>query len=379
VQLIDRRNFHLFQPLLYQVATGGLSPANIAAPLRSLVGSQPNTEVWLDEVVDVDVANQRIKLRERELGYDTLVAAAGAGPGYFGHDDWARLAPGLKTIEDATEIRRRILLAFEAAEHEADAARRREWLTFVVVGGGPTGVELAGAISEIARYTLRHDFRNINPADANLIVVEADEHVLGHFPLELSKKAGEALERLHVTLRNGALVTDVQPDYVQVRRGDRRVPSRTRRVMGAAGVWASPLAAAIASAAGAQTDRGGRIIVEPDLTVPGHPEIFVIGDMARALDGDGKPLPGLAPVAIQQGKFVAKVIRNRLAGNALAARFVYRGRGNMATIGRSAAVVQLGRWKFGGFFAWLLWLFVHLMLLVQFENRLLVLIQWGWN
>jgi NADH dehydrogenase len=378
VTLIDRRNFHLFQPLLYQVATGGLSPANIASPLRALLRRQKNTRVLLGEAVDVDVAGRRLILSDGAVPYDTLILAAGARDLYFGHDAWEPLAPGLKTIEDATEIRRRVLYAFEAAERETDPARVREWLTFVIVGGGPTGVELAGTIAEIAHHTLRDNFRSIDPRTAQIIVLEGADRLLLAYPPDLSAKAAKALGRLGATVRVNTLVTDIAPDVVTVKTkaGAERIPART--VLWAAGVQASPLGRALAKAAGSEADRGGRVVVGPDCAVPGHPEIFVIGDLAHFKAADGKPLPGVAPVAMQQGRYVARLIAARLRGQSLTP-FVYRNYGSMATIGRNAAVADFGWLRFDGYLAWLAWLFIHLMYLVEFENRLLVMVQWGWN
>jgi NADH dehydrogenase len=378
VTLIDRRNFHLFQPLLYQVATGVLSPANIAAPLRWIVERQANCEVLLGEVHAVDVANRRVMVDGAPLSYDTLVVAAGAKYNYFGHPEWERLAPALKTIEDATEIRRRVLMAFELAEREADLERRRMLLTFVIVGGGPTGVEMAGALAEIARHSLEHEFRHINPADAQIVLVEADERLLGAYPAKLSEKAQQSLERLGVFVRNRTRVTQIAADHVMLdwAGGSERLATQT--VIWAAGVSASPLAKELAAATGAALDRAGRITVEPDLSLPGHPEILVLGDMANFPHQTGSGLPGVAPVAIQQGKYVAKLIAARLRGRQMPP-FHYRELGNMATIGRSAAVADFGKLQFSGFVAWVLWLVIHLMNLISFRNRLLVLVQWGWN
>ncbi|MGH7352885.1 MAG: NAD(P)/FAD-dependent oxidoreductase [Candidatus Methylomirabilales bacterium] len=378
VTLLDRRNFHLFQPLLYQVATGQLSPANIAAPLRAILKRQKNNRVFLAEAIDIDVTNRRVVLSDGEVGYDTLIVATGVRHHYFGRDEWERLAPGLKTIEDATEIRRRILLAFEAAEREGDPEKLRGWLTFVIVGGGPTGVELAGAVGEIAKHTLARDFRAINPADARIVLVEGMDRVLPPYPPTLSVRAEAALKRLGVTVRTGAMVTDIQPDVVTVRSGERseRIPTRT--VLWAAGVQASTLGNILASATGATVDRAGRVVVEPDLSLAGHPEIFVIGDLAHFGHQTGKPLPGVAPVAMQQGRYVATLIMRRLRGETMPP-FRYRDHGNMATIGRAEAVADLGWVHFSGFPAWLAWLFIHLINLVEFQNRVLVLIQWAWN
>ena len=378
VTLIDRRNFHLFQPLLYQVATGGLSPGDITSPLRAVLKRQRNAEVLLAEVVDVDPSAHRLIFSDGDLDYDTLVVATGASHHYFGHSEWQRLAPGLKTIEDATEIRRRIFLAFEAAEREPGPAQRAAWLTFVIVGGGPTGVELAGALGEIATDTLKHEFRSINPAEARILLLEGVDHVLPAYPPELSEKAAWALSGLGVTVRTNALVTAVDAGSVTVRCGETTEPIATRTVIWAAGVQASPLGRVLAERAGAPLDRAGRVMVDPDLTVPGQPAIFVIGDLAHFRHQTGTPLPGIAPVAIQQGKYVAAAIRGRLAGRA-PAPFRYRHIVNMAVIGRAAAVADFGRVRFDGRLAWFFWLFVHIMNLVEFENRVLVFIQWAWS
>ena len=378
VTLIDRRNFHLFQPLLYQVATGGLSPGEIASPLRHVLRRNTNTEVLLAEMTDLDAVNRHVVLRDGEDGYDTLIVAAGASDSYFGNDQWEPLAPGLKTIEDATEIRSRILLAFEKAEREPDEESRRAWLTFVVVGAGPTGVELAGALGEIANDTLRHDFRRIDPSTARIYLVEGSDRVLPPYPPDLSAKAEKALIRMKVRPMVGALVTGIDETGVTVRRGNEmeHIPART--VLWAAGVQASPLGRTLAERAGAKLDRVGRVIVEPDLTIAGHPEILVIGDLANFTHQTGKPLPGVAPVAMQQGRYAAKLVRGRLAGKTLEP-FHYWNKGSLATIGRAAAVADFGRIHIDGYFAWLTWLFVHLMYLVEFDNRLLVLIQWAYN
>jgi NADH dehydrogenase len=376
ITLLDRRNHHLFQPLLYQVATGWLSPANIASTLRATLKRQRNARVLLAEVTDFDLAKRSVLLRDGSLPYDTLVVATGSRHHYFGND-WEALAPGLKTIEDATEIRRRIFSAFESAEREPSAERLKALLTFVIVGGGPTGVELAGALGEIANDTLRHEFRRINPSDACILLLEGGGSILPSYPAELSAKAERSLAALGVTVKTNAVVTDIQPDFVSVKQGaaNNRIPCRT--VLWAAGVQASFLGARIAAASGAKLDRAGRVVVEPDLSVTGHPEVFVIGDLANYAHQDGTPLPGIAPVAIQQGVYVARLIRGRLSGKKTAP-FHYRHRGNMAIIGRAAGVADMGRLRFAGFIAWLAWLFVHLMALVEFENRVLVLIQWAW-
>src|SRR3954469_24374376 len=378
VTLIDRRNFHLFQPLLYQVATGGLSPANIAAPLRSIVERQTNCEVLLGEVQDFDVGRHVVQFNGLEITYDTLVVAAGARHSYFGHPEWEQFAPGLKSIEDATEIRSRLLTAFEVAERASDLDHRRRLMNFVIVGGGPTGVELAGTMAEIARHTLQHEFRHIDPSDSQIMLVEAGDRVLAAYPPDLSKKAQRSLERLGVIVRKKTMVTNVPADHVIVKFGGVEERLATSTIVWAAGVEASPLSQKLAHATSAKLDRAGRIIVEPDLSLAGHPEIFVLGDMANYAHQNGKPLPGVAPVAIQQGRFVAKLIKARLAGRPVPT-FHYRNLGDMATIGRSAAVANLGKLHFSGFIAWMMWLLVHLMNLVSFRNRLLVLIQWGWS
>lgn len=378
VTLIDRRNFHLFQPLLYQVATGGLSPANIAAPLRWILRRQKNCEVVMAEVVGFDLENRRVHTDGDDVPYDTLIVAAGSRHSYFGHNEWADLAPGLKTIEDATDVRRRVFSAFEHAEQEHDPAVRRAFLNFAIVGGGPTGVELAGALGEIARHSLTQDFRHIDPADANITIVEAGPRVLGSYSEDLSVKALAALNKLGVTVRTGTMVTDITPLDVELKSsvGVERWPTRT--VLWAAGVQASPLAKALSHAAGCVGDRAGRLVVERDASLPGFPNVFVLGDMASYTGADGKQLPGVAPVAIQQGQFVGKLIKARLAGKPLPV-FKYFDYGSLATIGRSAAVAQFGKLKFSGFLAWVMWLFIHLMKIVNFRNRLLVLMQWAWN
>lgn len=380
VTLVDRRNVHVFQPLLYQVATGGLSPGDISSPLRFVLRRQRNARVWLADVEGFDVRRRVVILADGELEYDTLVASPGAASHYFGHDEWAEDAPSLKTLEDAIEIRSRILLAFECAERESDARRRDAWLTFVVVGGGPTGVELAGAVAELARDTLRKDFRAIDTRGTRIVLVEAGERVLPGLPPSLSARCHRSLERLGVTVATGTAVTEVHSEGVEVMAagGRRAIPART--VLWAAGVKTAPLADRLAAATGTARDRSGRLIVGPDLTLPGHPEIFVIGDAAHcpARPG-GPPLPGLAPVAMQQGRYVARVIGARLRGRHVPA-FRYRDKGQLATIGRAAAVADFGpRLRFSGYPAWILWLFVHLLYLVEFQNRVLVLIQWAWH
>ncbi|MEO8611769.1 MAG: NAD(P)/FAD-dependent oxidoreductase [Chloroflexota bacterium] len=378
VTLVDRRNFHLFQPLLYQVAMGELSPANIAAPLRDVLKTQKNTEVLLGEVVDIDVANRKVILSDGEIAYDTLILAAGVRHHYFGHDTWEAAAPGLKTIEDATAIRRRVLLAFEAAERETDPEAIQKWLTFVIVGGGPTGVELAGALGEIANYTLKNNFRHIDPSQAQIILLEGTDRVLPTYPADLSEQAAKSLRKLGVTVRTGTMVTDVQPESVTFKLGDKTEQISAHTILWGAGIQGSPLGRILAEATGAELDRAGRLMVQADLTLPNHPEILVIGDLANYPHQTGKPLPGVAQVAMQQGDFAARLIQARLRGGTFHS-FYYRDLGNMATIGRASAVADLGRWHFHGWIGWMMWLFIHLLYLVQYQSRVLVLIQWGWN
>ena len=369
VTVIDRRNHHLFQPLLYQVATAGLSPGDIAYPIRAVLRRQKNARVLLEEAVGVDVAARKVVLKTGEIPYDYLILATGAQHSYFGHDDWEPWAPGLKSLEDALEIRRRILLAFERAEREADESRRKALLTFVIVGGGPTGVELAGAIAEISRHVMAQDFRVIDPRQARIVLVEAGPRILPAYPESLSAKAQASLEKMGVEVLTKSLVTSVRPDAVSI--GDRRIPTTT--TVWAAGVQASPLARSL----GVPLDRAGRVLVQPDLTVPGHPEVFVIGDLATFLHQGGKLLPGVAPVAIQQGRHAARNIVRACQGKALE-QFHYIDKGSLATIGRAAAVADFGRIKLSGFFAWLAWLLVHIFFLIGFRNRFVVMIDWAW-
>src|SRR5579863_6983701 len=378
VTLIDRCNYHLFQPLLYQVATGTLSPANIASPLRNILKRHKNTRVLLAEATRIDAANRRVILSDGSIEYDTLVVSTGSSHQYFGHDEWEEFAPGLKTVEDATDMRRRILLAFETAERETDPEKLRAWMTFVIVGGGPTGAELAGALGEIANDTLRRDFRSIEPSNARIILVEGADRVLPPYPPLLSAAARKMLERLGVTVRTGALVTDIRKESVSVREGDRTETIPTRTILWAAGVLGSPLGRIVAQQTGATLDKAGRVSVEPDLTVPGHPDIFVIGDLASFTHQTGKPLPGVAQPAIQQGHYVASVIRRRLRGQKDFKPFHYLDKGNLATIGRGAAVADLNWVHLSGFPAWLIWIFIHLLYIVQFQNRLLIFLQWAW-
>ena len=370
ITLIDKSNHHLFQPLLYQVATAGLSPANIAAPIRSELRHQKNVEVIMAEVTGIDQENRFVLLAESKIPYDTLIIATGATDSYFGKDQWEAFAPGLKSITQATEIRRNILTAFELAETELDENRRNALLTFIVIGAGPTGVEMAGAISELAKKTLAHDFRRIDPSVAKVILIEAGPRVLATFDASLSKLTQAHLESMGVDVRVGQRVEQVDEEGVIV--AGARIPSKT--MIWAAGVKASPAGKWL----GAETDRMGRVKIAPDCTVPGHSEIFVLGDVALMMRGE-KPLPGVAQVAMQQGEYAAKVILNRLKGGEPLAPFTYFDKGNMATVGRSFAVVDSGPLKFGGFLAWLAWLGIHIVYLVTFKNRILVLMQWAWS
>ncbi|HYL73348.1 MAG TPA: NAD(P)/FAD-dependent oxidoreductase [Bryobacteraceae bacterium] len=373
--VLDRRNFHLFQPLLYQVATGSLSPGEIASPLRTVLRHQKNTRVLLGEAVDLDATARKVILDSGEIAYDSLIVATGSADYYFGHDDWPPVAPGLKTIESATEIRHKLLYAFEAAEKEPDPDKRREWLTFVLVGAGATGLELAGALGEIARDTLHRDFRSIRDEKVDILLLEASPRVLPVYPPDLSAKAEASVIRLGVQPRTNVLVTGIDDHGVTVKSasGVERINART--VIWSAGVHASPFGRVLERRAGAQLDRGGRVTVNPDLSVPGHPEIFVIGDLAH-IEQDGKLLPGVAQVAMQGGGYVARLIRKRLQGKA-SQPFRYFDKGSLAVIGRAAAVAQIGPIHISGLIAWLAWLFIHLMYLVEFSNRVLVFIQWG--
>ncbi len=376
--LLDRRNFHLFQPLLYQVATGALSPGEIASPLRNVLRHQENTRVLLGEVTDVDVtAHQCVLAGGARIDYDTLIVATGSTHHYFGHPEWAKLAPGLKTIEDATEIRTRILLAFEHAEMEHDPALRRALLTFVVVGAGPTGVELAGALGEISRDTLRKDFRSINPAEANIFLIEGADRVLPPYPEKLSAAAEKSLIELGVQTRAGAVVTGIDADGVTIKSGSSETRIASKTVLWAAGVQASPLGAVLAKATGAALDRAGRITVAPDLSIPNHPEILIVGDLAH-FEQDGKLVPGVAPTAMQQGRYAASLIQKRLRNQTLPP-FHYWNKGSLATIGRNHAVAEIGPLRFSGYLAWLAWLFIHLLYIVEFENRILIMFQWAYD
>jgi NADH dehydrogenase len=388
VTLVDRRNFHLFQPLTYQVATGALSPGEVCYPLRTVFKRRRNVEVLLGEVTGFDLGARVVHVTPGagdsgplELPYDTLIVAGGSSYSYFGHDDWAQVAPEVKSLESALATRARILTAFEAAELETDEERRRAWLTFAVVGAGPTGVEMAGQIAELARDTMRRDFRAIDPRECRVLLLEALDRVLTSFPPSLSQKAGRSLERLGVTPMLQRTVVDMDAHTVTVQDPDgatEQVPART--VIWAAGVTASGLAGRLAELSGAEVDRAGRIAVEPDLSLPGHSEVLALGDMVRVrnADGEAEVLPGVAPVAMQQGRYAAKLVRGRLRGREVGP-FRYRDKGNLATIGRAAAVADLHWLRLSGFMAWVAWLLIHLYYLIGFQNRLLVLIRWSFS
>jgi NADH:ubiquinone reductase (H+-translocating) len=371
ITVIDRRNHHLFQPLLYQVATAALNPADIAYPIRSVLRRQKNARVLLGEASRVDTAARRVEVEGDWIEYDDLIVATGATHSYFAHPEWEAVAPGLKTIEDALDIRRRVFLAYEAAERERDAARRAEWLTFVVVGAGPTGVELAGALSEIALHTLKRDFRSIDPTMARVILLEGMDRVLPPYPPELSAKARRQLERLGVEVRTGAMVSAVEARGVEI-GGLERIPART--VLWAAGVASSPLARTL----GVSLDRAGRVPVEKDLSLPGHPEVFVVGDLAAATQADGSPVPGVAPAAIQEGRHAARQMLRDLEEKPREP-FRYRDKGSLATIGRAAAVADLGWIRLSGFLAWLAWWAIHIFFLIGFRSRVLVMFGWAWS
>ena len=364
ITVVDRRNYHLFQPLLYQVATAALNPSDIARPIRSILRRQKNVDVLLGEATAIDLDKKLVTLRDGELAYDILIVATGATHSYFSHPEWERDAPGLKTIEDALEIRRRVLVAFEEAERESDPERQRAWLTFIVVGAGPTGVELAGALSEIARQTMIRDFRHFNPSSARVLLLEGKERVLPTYPPDLSAKAADQLRGLGVEVMTNAIVTSVNDREVCV--GE--TPIATRTVLWAAGVQASPLSKTL----GVPLDRAGRVLVNEDLTVPGHAEVFVIGDLAAVDD-----VPGVAPAAIQEGLHTARNIQRAIDGKP-ALPFRYRDKGSLATIGRAAGVADIGPFHLSGFIAWMAWLAIHIFFLIGFRNRLLVILEWAW-
>ena len=380
VTLIDRRNHHLFQPLLYQVATGSLSPGEIAAPLRSVLSRQKNTRVLLGEVEDIDPVAKHVVLRDgARFAYDSLIVATGSQSFYFGNDRWREWAPSLKSVEEATAIRHKILYAFEAAERVCEPGARCPWLTFVIVGAGTTGLELAGALAEIARQTLKHDFRSIRPEDAQIILLDGSPRVLPAYPEDLSAKAEQALRRLDVQVRTKVRVVGIDGEGVtfETPEGTERLPAKT--VLWAGGVTASDFGRTLARRTGAETDKAGRIKGRPDLTLPNHPELYIIGDLTLAFRPDGRPLPGVAQVAMQQGAYAARAIVKRLDGPTDLPPFRYIDKGDMAVIGRAAAVANLFGFHVSGFVAWLIWLFVHLMYLVEFQSRILVFIQWGFQ
>jgi NADH dehydrogenase len=379
ITLIDRRNFHLFQPLLYQVATGGLSADDIASPLRAVFQQQANVEVIAAEACDLDPERRVLLLRDGEIAYDTLVIATGGSHHYFGHDEWAERAPGLKTIEDAMEIRRRVFLAFESAERETDPVVRRALMTFIVVGGGPTGVELAGALGELSNHTLRRDFRHIDPCSAQILLLEGLDRILPPYPPDLSRKAAAQLYRLGVTVRPNTLVTGIDGDTVTVKSDGHIEQLQARTILWAAGMRASPLGRVLHERLGAELDRAGRVVVNADMSVADDPNVFVIGDLANyAHTPDGQPLPGVATVAMQSGGYVAQVIQHRLAGSQPAA-FHYVDKGSLAVIGRNAAVADIGRLHLSGYPAWVIWVLVHINYLIGFDRQSVVLIRWAWN
>jgi NADH:ubiquinone reductase (H+-translocating) len=380
VTLVDRRNFHLFQPLLYQVATGSLSPGEIAAPLRGVLSRQKNAQVLLGEAVDIQPDAKRVILRDgAALEYDSLIVATGSKTSYYGNDGWRDWAPSLKTVEEATAIRHKILYAFELAERAATEAEARAWLTFVIVGAGATGLELAGALAEIANETLKHDFRRINPTEARIIIVEGGDRVLTAYPPDLSAKAQKLVERLGVEIRKGVMVTGVDENGVTYRQGDQVGKFAAKTVLWAGGVVITAFGRKLAERTHAETDKSGRIKAKPDLTVPNYPNIFVTGDLATVAGKNGKPLPGVAQVAIQGGTYAAKVIRQRLDGASEVEPFHYFDKGDMAVIGRASAVANIFGFHVSGVPAWLIWLFIHLMYIVEFQNRVLVFVQWGFQ
>ena len=378
VTVIDRRNFHLFQPLLYQVATGGLSPGHIASPLRGVLGRQKNTDVILGEVTDIKPDKNTVILKDRSIEYDSLIVAAGSTNHFFGHDEWKKYACGLKGIEDALTIRGRIYAAFEKAENETDPDNRKRLLTFVIVGGGPTGVELSGAVGEIANITLKGDFRTIDPSHAKIILIEGGDRILPTYPEKLSNAAEKSLNRLGVEVIKGAIVSDIDSTGVTYKKDGDLVRVESKTVTWAAGVKPSNLGKTLFVDSPELLDKSGKIIVEPDLSVKGYPNIFIIGDLANFSHQTGEPLPGVAPVALSQGRYIARAIIERLQGKN-PKPYHYFNKGNLAVIGRAAAVADFGWLRVSGYPAWLLWLFVHLMYLVEFDNRILVFIQWAWN
>jgi NADH dehydrogenase len=378
VTLIDKRNFHLFQPLLYQVATGGLSPNNISSPLRSLLKHHKNIEVLMSEVIQIDAQKQTVKMPYREISYDSLIVATGASNQYFGNDKWAAQAPGLKTVEDALEIRRRILIAFEAAEKEPNPERRKAWLTFVMVGGGAAGVELAGAIAELAHSTLKEDFRNINPSETKIVLIQSPDRLLPTYAPELSDKAKASLESLGVTIWTSTRVIDIEKNLISVRQGENIEKIQTRNVFWTAGMKGSGMAKILATNADAELDKTGRVFVTPKFNVGKHENIYAIGDLVNYSHHDGKPLPGVAPAAMQQGQYVARLIESQIKGKTIPP-FQYFDWGSLATIGKHAAVADFGFLKLSGFIAWFVWMFIHVFYLLEFDNKVIVTIQWAWS
>lgn len=378
VTLIDKRNFHLFQPLLYQVATGSLSPSDISAPLRSILSRQKNAKVLMEEAIDIDPETQHVKTNQGLIPYDSLIIATGVSHHYFGNDQWKDTAPGLKTVEDAIEMRRRIFSAFEAAEKETDLEKRKALLTFVVVGGGPTGVELAGAIAELANNTLKHDFRSIDTTEARILLVEGLDRVLPPYPADLSVKAAESLTKLGVTVLTKTKVTQIEGETLTIEHDDQTETISAKTILWAAGVKASGVGRVISERTGASLDRVGRVMVNSDLSVPNHANIFIIGDLAHCADPEGKPYPGVAPVAMQEGKYVARLIQARLQSRSLPA-FSYRDFGSLAVIGQNTAVANLGGLHLSGFIAWFIWIVAHIYFLIEFNNKLVVMIHWTWS
>ncbi|MDQ1407037.1 MAG: hypothetical protein QOG55_2666 [Acidobacteriaceae bacterium] len=380
VILIDRRNFHLFQPLMYQIATGSLSPGEIAAPLRGVLSRQKNTQVLLGEVSDIDLAAKKVQLLDGAVfDYDSLIVATGSQTSYYGNDAWREWAPSLKSVEEATAIRHKILYAFERAERAATHEESRAWLTFVIVGAGATGLELAGALAEIANETLKHDFRHIDPREARILLVEGGPRVLPSFPEDLSAKAEKLVTKLGVEVMKGVMVTTIDANGVTFRRGDKTESLAAHTVLWAGGVETTTFGRKLAQRTHAETDRSGRIKVNSDLTIPNYPDIFIVGDLAHATDKDGKPMPGVAQVAIQGGAFVAKTIKARIENKKPDRAFHYFNKGDMAVIGRAAAVANIFGFHLSGFIAWFTWLFVHLIYIVEFQNRVMVFIQWGFE
>jgi len=378
VTLIDKRNFHLFQPLLYQVATGTISPADISSPLRSILSPYKNTQVLMDEVVDIDPQQQTIQLHGSKMPYDSLIVATGVSHHYFGNEHWQDTAPGLKTVEDALEMRRRIFMAFEAAEKETNPQKRQAWVTFVIVGGGPTGGELAGAIAELAYHILKDDLRNIDTTETQILLLEGMDRVLPPYDPELSQEAEASLSGLGVTVQTNTLVTNIENNTVTIRQNDQTKEISAHTILWAAGVKASKMGQVLNERTGAELDRAGRVIVNPDLSVTNFDNIFVIGDLAHFAHQNGKPLPGVAPVAMQEGNYIAKLIQKRLQ-NQPVKPFEYKDFGSLAVIGQNSAVVDLRFVKFTGILAWLIWVFAHIYYLIEFDNKLVVLLQWGWN